>query len=92
MRILGVGILHDFKLKHADSCGAINSWLKEVKNEKWSDFHDIRRKYASASNLGDRMVIFNIKGNRYRLKIKVDYRKELVLVKAIGTHAEYSKW
>lgn len=92
MKIFGAGILHDFKLKHADCSGAIDSWVREVQNEKWNSFHDVKKRYASASNLGNKIIIFNIKGNRYRLKIKVNYQQGIVLVQAIGTHAEYSKW
>jgi len=92
MKIIGLGILHNFKLIHADCCGAIDSWIKEVNNECWDSFHDIKRRYASASNLGDKVVVFNIKGNRYRLETKVYYQKKVVLIKRIGTHAEYSRW
>ncbi len=92
MKIFGIGRLHSFKSIHADSCGAIDSWIKEVEDANWTNFHKIRDKYGSASNLGSAIVVFNIKGNRYRLETKVYYQKKAVLVTRIGTHAEYSKW
>ncbi|MCH6589863.1 MAG: type II toxin-antitoxin system HigB family toxin, partial [Proteobacteria bacterium] len=53
---------------------------------------DIRQMSGSASFLGDRRVVFNIKGRRYRLDVKVSYKSQVVHVIRIGTHAEYDKW
>ena len=90
--VRGIGALHNFILKHVDCSGAIKSWLKEVKNDQWNSFHDIKKKYASASNLGEKVVVFNIKGNCYRLEVKVNYQLGVVLIKRIGTHDEYLRW
>lgn len=53
---------------------------------------DIKNKYPAASFLADNTVIFNIKGNRYRLVVKVSYKVGVVKVEKIGTHAEYTEW
>lgn len=53
---------------------------------------DVKVHFPSASFLGDSRIVFNIKGNRYRLYVKIAYQSKTILVKEIGTHAEYEKW
>ena len=62
-----------------------------MKHAVWKDAHDIKAKYRSASTVGSKLVVFNIKGNDYRLIVSVAYRFGAVYVKFIGTHAEYDK-
>ena len=92
MKIIGRETLHEFKNKHSDSSSQIDSWEAEVGNAEWCSSYDIKRRYASASFLKDNHVIFNLKGNRYRLLVKVSYKSKIVLVKKIGTHEEYMDW
>lgn len=91
MRILGLPLVENFKFKHADSRGALEAWQIDVKNTSWLSPQDIKRRYSSASFLADDRVIFNIKGNSYRLVVQVRYRNGLVVVEWVGTHAEYDK-
>lgn len=91
MRILGLLLLEEFKRKHADSRGQLDAWQTDVEREHWQTSQDIKRRYRSADFLADNRVIFNIKGNTYRLVIKVRYQNELVVVEWVGTHAEYDK-
>jgi len=67
------------------------AWILEAEEADWSGTADIKARFPSASFLSDNRVVFNIKGNRYRLEVKVSYEIKVVLVKWIGTHAEYSK-
>jgi mRNA interferase HigB len=76
---------------HPNSKAALESWHAEVRKAKWQTPDDIKRAYSSASFLGDNRVVFNIKGNNYRLIVHVDYRRHIVRIKFIGTHAEYDK-
>ena len=92
MKIHGKHILHDFKVGHSDSWEALKSWLQEVEKAEWKNFHEVRDKYGSASPLGKNIVVFNIRGNRYRLETKINYQYQIVLIKRIGTHSEYDKW
>jgi mRNA interferase HigB len=64
----------------------------EVKASHWKNPAEIKARYATASFLADNHVVFNLKGNKYRLEVIVGYKAQVVLVKRIGTHAEYSKW
>lgn len=91
MRILGLPLLVDFKQTHADARGPLEVWQIEVEREDWQTSQDIKRRYRSADFLADSRVIFNIKGNRYRLLVQVRYRNGIVVVEWVGTHAEYAK-
>jgi len=92
MRLIGKEILTEFARRHADVRGPLSAWILEVEEGAWRGPADIKARYPSASFLSDNRVIFNIKGNTYRIETKVSYEIEVVLVKRVGTHAEYSKW
>lgn len=92
MKIIGKDLLTSFKQKHADVRSSIDSWLAEAEISIWEKPADIKQRYGSASILADNNVIFNLKGNKYRLKVKVSYRSKIILIKNIGTHTEYMKW
>ena len=92
MKVLGRKIVTDFKKKHADARTQLDAWIAEADEAIWSCQHDIKERYATASFLSGNRVIFNIKGNAYRLEVLVSYESSIVLVKRIGTHAEYDKW
>lgn len=92
MKIVGMDVLEDFKAHHADVRSAVDSWVAEVEMAQWSEPAELKKRYPSASILADNYVIFNIKGNHYRLKTQVAYQTGIVLVKMAGTHAEYMKW
>jgi mRNA interferase HigB len=76
---------------HAALKAAIDAWFDEVKKADWSTTADVRRRYASASVVSADRIVFNIKGNDYRLVVSVDFEKRIVWVKWIGTHAEYDR-
>jgi len=92
MRIAGLELLDKFKTKHADVCTQIDAWICEVEEAIWQKPNDVKRRYPNASILGDKRVVFNIKGNSYRVDTKIAYIQQIVFIKRIGTHAEYSKW
>jgi mRNA interferase HigB len=91
MRILGLPLLDNFKQAHADARGALEAWQVEVEREDWKTTQEIKRRYRSVDFLADNRVIFNIKGNRYRLLVQIRYRNGIVVVEWVGTHAEYTK-
>ena len=92
MRLVGKQLLNDFARLHADIRGPLSAWILEVEEADWSGPADIKARYPSASFLSDNRVIFNMKGNTYRIETKVSYEIKVVLIKRVGTHAEYSKW
>ena len=91
MQLVGLIKLDAFKQLHADSRGSLDAWQTLVENAKWASPQDIKNRYPNASFLADNRVIFNIKGNSYRLVVKIRYQNEIVLIEWVGTHAEYDK-
>lgn len=91
MRVFGRPLLEQFKKKYADSRGQLAAWCAEVERDEWQSPQDIKNRYPSADFLADNRVIFNIKGNAYRLVVKVRYQGSMVLIEWVGTHAEYNK-
>ena len=93
MKVLGRDKLLKFSKKHANAKPALDAWYAEVSREdcNWQTPQDIKDRYVSASFLADNRVIFNIKGNDYRLVVKVRYQNGLVVIEWVGTHAEYDK-
>jgi len=91
MQLLGLFKLDEFKRKHADSRGPLDVWRVEVEQAQWVSTQDVKSRYPSASFLADNRVIFNIKGNAFRLVVKAKYQNGIVLVEWVGTHAEYDK-
>ena len=92
MKVVGRDILSRFAQQHADVRTQVNAWLGEVLEAEWSTPADVKGRYPSASFLADNQVVFNLKGNNYRLLVKILYRRSTVLIKRIGTHAEYNRW
>lgn len=92
MDVVGRGLLEEFCTKHTDVRSQVNAWIADAENSEWRTPQDIKARYAHASFLADNRVVFNLKGNRYRLDVKVAYRNHVVFVKRIGTHTEYESW
>lgn len=74
-----------------DAEGALKAWLDEARLARWMSPQDVKNQYANASVIANNRVVFNIKGNDYRLIVAIAYRMQYVYVKFIGTHAEYDK-
>lgn len=91
MKIFDRERLDRFASKHADARKWVENWLSAVESARWLSSHDIRRSYASASFIGEGVVIFNVKGNAYRLEVSVAYRTGIVAIEWIGTHADYDE-
>jgi len=85
-------MLRDFALLHADIRAPLNAWEREVLTATWASPQDVKNRYQHVSFLAGGRVIFNIKGGRYRLQVRVDYEFETVIVQRIGTHEEYNGW
>jgi mRNA interferase HigB len=92
MKVVGLEQLQKFRERHADVRSQVDSWLCEVENAQWKSPQDIKERYPNASILTENQVIFNLKGNKYRLHTKVNFEHQVVLILRGGTHAEYSKW
>ncbi len=91
MKILDRERLENFCRKHADARHWIENWLADAEAAEWHSPHDIRSRHASESFVGAGLVIFNVKGNAYRLEALVVCRTRTVAIEWIGTHAEYDE-
>jgi mRNA interferase HigB len=91
MRILNLPLLEAYKQNHADARGQLDAWRIEAERETWQTPQDIKQRFKSADFLANNRVIFNIKGNSYRLVVQVQYKFGMVVIEWVGTHAEYSK-
>ncbi|CAN7684884.1 type II toxin-antitoxin system HigB family toxin [Variovorax sp. LjRoot130] len=91
MRIISVKYLRDFWVRHPASEQPLKAWHEEAKAAVWKTPQDIKDRYRSARFVGSNRVVFNIKGNDYRLIAAIAYRYEAVYVKFIGTHSEYDR-
>lgn len=89
MRIISRSYLKDFGEKYSNSKQALLSWYDEVKKLEWENSADLKKSFSSASIITFKRVVFNIKGNEYRLIVDIEYKLKLIFVVWIGTHKEY---
>jgi mRNA interferase HigB len=90
MRVISRRRLREFwEAGHADAEGPLRAWYHEAKSAAWSSPQEIKTRYPSASILPLDRVVFNIKGNTYRLVAVVKYRTKTIYIRFVGTHAEY---
>lgn len=89
MKIISVKILRDFWTENPDAEQPLRSWVDEATKADWQNPAEIKEQYRSASILKNRRVVFNIKGNSYRLIVAIAYQRGWIFVKFIGTHKEY---
>ncbi len=91
MRIIAKKALREFWQVHPDAEEPLLAWYREVAQEDWDTPARIKEKYKSASIVGGNRVVFNIKGNNYRLVVRINYRYRVVYIRFVGTHAEYDR-
>jgi len=91
LRIISKKILRDFWLVHADTEQQLKSWFQETSNAEWKTPNDVKKEYPNASILNNNRIVFNIKGNNYRLIVRINYSHQMIWIRFIGTHAEYDK-
>lgn len=95
MRVIARRTLREFvesRAGHRDQAalkGAVDAWFDEVRKAEWKSTADVKRRYATASVVSSDRIVFNLKGNDYRLVASIDFEKKILWVKWIGTHADY---
>ncbi len=88
-RIIAKKALRDFWSIYPDAEQYLKTWYETAKNAEWLSPKDIKQTYANASILKDGRVVFNIKGNSYRLVVKFNYERQWAFIRFIGTHKAY---
>ena len=91
MRIISRKTLREFWEKHPDAQQPLQAWYFDVKHSWWKGPADIKNIYRNASFLADNRVVFNIKGNKYRVVVAVQYDFGIVYIRFVGTHKDYDK-
>ena len=76
---------------HPRAEGPLNAWYAIVRAAQWRDPRDVRARFGSADFVGDNRVVFDIGGNNYRVVVRISYRFKQVLIKFVGTHADYDR-
>ena len=89
MKIVAINTLRLFWEKHPDAEQHLLAWIDEAKKANWTQPAEIKAKYRNASIIKNRRVVFNIKGNDYRLVVSVAYKFGALYIKFIGTHKQY---
>ena len=91
MRVIARRTLREFWTVHDDCEEQLKAWFKEAQSADWSTPNEIKSDYPSTSILQGNRVVFNIKGNHYRLIVKINYGYQVLHIRFIGTHADYNK-
>ena len=91
MRIISKKTLRDFWDKHTDAEQSLKAWHAKTKLANWETSTDIKEDYRNASFVANNRVIFNIKGNKYRLVAAVNYDFGVIYIRFVGSHKEYDK-
>ena len=91
MHVISRKKLNDYGIGHADVKDNLDAWFHEVKNADWSTPADLKARFPSADILPGDRIVFNIKGNRYRLVVRINWSSGTVFLRFIGTHSEYDK-
>lgn len=91
MRIIARSTLREFWEVHTEIEQALRAWIDDVAQANWQSPADIKSVYANASFIANNRVVFNIKGNKYRLIVHVRYDISIIFIRFVGSHAEYDK-
>ncbi len=91
MRIISKKILRDFWIVHSDSEQQLRAWHAKTKLADWKTSSDVKEEYRNASFVANNRIVFNVKGNKYRLVAAINYDFGIVYIRFVGTHKEYDK-
>ena len=91
MNVVALRTLQAFWNRHPNARGPLTTWYRLTRAAQWSTPQDVRESFGSADFLADNRVVFDVGWNNYRVVVRVSYRFKQVLVKFVGTHAEYDR-
>ena len=92
MTVINKKLLEEIIAAFPDAAESLKTWLVMAEQSTWRTPHDIKAQFVKTKIIGGKNVVFKIKGNAYRLWIKVNYATGVILVKRFGTHKEYDGW
>ena len=91
VRVIARRTLREYWEKHKDCEQQLKAWYQEAERANWTSPNDIKQDYPNASIIEDNRMVFNIKGNHYRLIVRINYDYGIVWIRFVGTHAKYDK-
>ena len=91
MRIIAKSSLVAYYTKNPQSKYALEDWYNKTKEAEWKNFSDIKKTFNTVSSVGNNRYVFNIKGNDYRLVVLIKFTISHVLIRFVGTHADYDR-
>ena len=91
MRIIAKSTIVAYYTKNPQSKSALQDWYDKTKEAEWKNFADIKKTFNTVSSVGNNRYVFNIKGNDYRLVVLIKFKPSHVLIRFVGTHAEYDR-
>ena len=91
MRIVTHKRIDEFSKKHNDAELPLNLWYNFVSQRDWRNINELRRDFNTIDYIGNNRFVFNIKGNSYRLIVKINYGYQIIWIRFIGTHKQYDK-
>jgi mRNA interferase HigB len=91
MRVVARRTLREFWEQHPDAEQALQAWYHDVRQATWTTPSDIRAVYANASIIANNRVVFNIRGNQYRVVVAINYPHGIVYIRFVGSHQEYDR-
>jgi mRNA interferase HigB len=91
MRVIAKSRLRNYwnKRQYREAEQQLRAWYDEIRKGSWKNFNELKRDYPTASIVGNNRVVFNIKGNAFRLIIKFEFKMNAVFIRFFGTHKEY---
>ena len=91
MRVVAKKALVEFYTEHSDAKTALEEWYEKTQKAEWETFADVRQMFNSADTIGNNRVVFNIKGNNYRIVALILFKIKMVYIRFVGTHQEYDR-
>ena len=89
MRIIAISTLRDYWTVNKNAEQALLSWYKVANKAKWSNFNEVKQQFGTCKVVVNDRIIFKVRGNNYRLIIKISFENQLIWIRFIGTHSEY---
>jgi mRNA interferase HigB len=90
-RVFAKSTLREFWERYPDAEQYLKTWFDTAMNSGWKSPSDVKQTYVNASILKEGRIVFNIKGNSYRLVVKINFEKQWIFIRFIGSHKEYDR-
>lgn len=91
MNIIKRGAINSFIERHPESQESLNRWYLSTSRSEWKNISEIKESFSGVDYVGNDLYVFDIKGNKFRLIVRIFFKMQLVYIRFIGTHAEYDR-